>query len=103
MGLADEAAEATRERMRLWPGDAGELYNAACEFALCAPIAEDATAKGICGGSVATLRAAVAAGWSDAAKTAREPDLDALRARPDFRALLAGLFDRTFPADPFAP
>ena len=52
------------------------------------------------------LRKAVAAGWNTPrhiAQMARDPDLDALRHRPDFRRLLAGLFDQGFPADPFAP
>jgi hypothetical protein len=33
----------------------------------------------------------------------QDPDLDPLRHRADFRRLLAELFDRDFPADPFAP
>jgi hypothetical protein len=49
------------------------------------------------------LRTAVAAGWSNAPHTARDPDLTPLRKRPDYQALLAALFDRDFPADPFAP
>ena len=52
---------------------------------------------------MAALRAAVVAGWSDAAHTARDPDLARRRGRPDYRALLTRLFDRAFPADPFAP
>jgi hypothetical protein len=48
-----------------------------------------------------TLQAAVVAGWSDASHTAHDHDLAPLRERPDYRALLAGLFDRAFPADPF--
>jgi hypothetical protein len=32
---------------------------------------------------------------------ARDPDLDSLRSREDFRELLLTLLDRTFPADPF--
>ena len=51
----------------------------------------------------AALRAAVAAGWSNASPVAHDPDLAPLRDRDDFRRLLAELFDRTMPADPFAP
>jgi hypothetical protein len=51
---------------------------------------------------MAALRAAVAAGWSNVVHTARDPDLAPLHERPDFRALLAKLFDNGFPADPFA-
>jgi tetratricopeptide (TPR) repeat protein len=103
LGRTDEAAGVTRERMRLWPGNPIELYNAACEFALCIPIAErDVARRSYADEAMAALRAAVAAGWSNAAHTARDPDLASLRERPDYRALLAGLFDRAFPADPFA-
>jgi hypothetical protein len=49
------------------------------------------------------LRQAVAAGWNDARQTDRDPNLDPLRDRDDFRRLLAELLDRGFPADPFAP
>ena len=52
--------------------------------------------------AVQTLRDAVAAGWQDAQHTSRDPDLAPLRDRDDFRRLLAELFDRGFPADPFA-
>jgi hypothetical protein len=50
---------------------------------------------------MAALRAAVAAGWSDAVHTARDPDLAPLHERPDLRTLLAKLFDHGFPVDPF--
>ena len=53
--------------------------------------------------AVATLRAAVAAGWSDGVIMARDPDLTPLRDRDDFRGLVLGLLDRAMPADPFAP
>ena len=49
---------------------------------------------------MAALREAVAAGWSDAVHTARDPDLAPLCRRADFRELLAGLFDRAFPGRP---
>jgi hypothetical protein len=48
------------------------------------------------------LREAVRAGWNDAQHTSRDPDLAPLRDRDDFRRLVAELFDRGFPADPFA-
>jgi hypothetical protein len=52
--------------------------------------------------AMAMLHSAVAAGWSSAERTARDPDLLPLRDRADFRRLLAELFDRSFPKDPFA-
>jgi hypothetical protein len=47
------------------------------------------------------LSEAVAAGWRDAALTASDPDLAAIRGRSDFRHLLGRMFDRAMPSDPF--
>jgi hypothetical protein len=47
---------------------------------------------------MAWLRRAVAAGFADVALMRRDPDLNPLRRRRDFRELL---MDMTFPADPF--
>src|SRR5262249_45824006 len=44
------------------------------------------------------LRRAVAAGYRDVTWMRRDPDLEPLRSRPDFRVLL---LDLAFPADPF--
>jgi hypothetical protein len=52
--------------------------------------------------AVQRLKEAMAAGWNDAGKTNSDPDLAPLRDREDFSRLLADLFDRGFPADPFA-
>jgi hypothetical protein len=41
--------------------------------------------------AMAWLERAAAAGFRDAAHAARDKDLDALRERPDFQRLLAGL------------
>jgi hypothetical protein len=41
-------------------------------------------------------------GWSNAARTARDPDLFPLHKRSDLRVLLTTIFDQGFPADPFA-
>jgi eukaryotic-like serine/threonine-protein kinase len=103
LGRADEAAGATRDRLKLWPGNPNQLYYVACDFALCVPIAWEAAAKKrYADEAMVVLRTAVAAGWTDAALTARDSDLAPLRDRPDYKALLAKLFDRGFPADPFA-
>jgi hypothetical protein len=51
------------------------------------------------------LAKAVAAGYhtpQHLAQMSRDSDLDALRDRADFRRLLAELYDRGFPKDPFA-
>jgi len=49
------------------------------------------------------LRQAVRAGWNNALRICRDPDLAPLHDRDDFRQLVAELFDRTFPANPFGP
>ena len=49
--------------------------------------------------AMAALRRALDAGFSDAAQLRADHDLDSLRSRPDFRALL---MDLDLPADPFA-
>jgi serine/threonine-protein kinase len=50
--------------------------------------------------AVAALRQAVAAGHRNPSQIRRDPVLDPLRARPDFRDLMA---DSSFPDDPFQP
>jgi eukaryotic-like serine/threonine-protein kinase len=50
--------------------------------------------------AMAALRRAFDAGWNDMAHMNHDPDLDPLRARPDFRVLM---MDLAMPADPFAP
>jgi len=102
-GRADEAAEVARQRRASSKNNAAELYDAACGLALCVPISRDEARKGaLAAEAVATLRAAIKAGWHDAAHTGRDTDLAPLHHRDDFRQLLAEMFDRGFPADPFA-
>jgi serine/threonine-protein kinase len=96
-----EAARAVREWADLVRGDPADLYNVACSLALCVPLARGESRQALANEAVDMLKAAVAAGWSDARHTGRDPDLAALRDRPDYQALLAELFDRAFPADPF--
>ena len=45
------------------------------------------------------LRRAFAAGWKDRAHMSADTDLNPLRSRPDFRALM---MDLVFPTRPFA-
>jgi hypothetical protein len=56
----------------------------------------------VAGMAVDALKEAIAAGWNDAWKTSRDSDLAPLSDRADFRQVLARLFDRSFPAEPFA-
>ncbi len=99
----DEAAQIARTRKSLWVKNPNELYNVACELALCVPVVQDVEeGEDLAVEAVLTLKQAIAAGWSNALHTSRDPDLAPLRDRDDFRWLLAELFDRGFPADPFA-
>jgi tetratricopeptide (TPR) repeat protein/tRNA A-37 threonylcarbamoyl transferase component Bud32 len=107
-GQADEAVQAARQRRKLWenpsgePNNPNELYMAACDLAVCVPMARDeARQQALASEAIATLRAAVAAGWCNAAQTGRDPDLIPLRHRDDFRRILDEMFDRSFPSDPF--
>jgi hypothetical protein len=75
----------------------------ACELALCVLVARDeARQNALAAEAIEALRTAIAAGWTDAAKTGRGSDLARLRDRDDFRRLVAKLFDRVFPSHPFA-
>jgi tetratricopeptide (TPR) repeat protein len=90
---------------------AGDFFNLARTHALCAsrPVDEKvpptsderADQEAHANRAMAALRRAVDAGWRDAARMAKEPDLDPLRSRDDFRELLLSLLDLAFPSDPF--
>ncbi len=70
----------------------GHLYDAACGYALCVPLADKAeTKEKRAVRAVELLRQAVAKGFKDAAHMKRDADLDALRGRDDFKKLLAEL------------
>jgi serine/threonine-protein kinase len=98
----EQAVAAAHERRGLNEHDAVELYGSACDLSLCVPIARTDQQAELADQSVRALRAAVSAGWSDVARTSQDPGLLPLRGRPGFEQLLAELFDRTFPDDPFA-
>jgi serine/threonine protein kinase/tetratricopeptide (TPR) repeat protein len=101
LDLPDEAAAVTLDRKQLWPAHPGELYNVACEFALCIPLVgkneasvspgQQAQRERYAGRAVEALRSAIAAGFKDVAQLRKDPDLDALRGRPDFQELLVAL------------
>jgi hypothetical protein len=83
------------------------LYNLACAHAQCSKPDRPAPAGGEHAGksdyrwhndrAMEALRRAVAAGFKDIAHMRRDTDLDPLRTRPDFQALM---MDLAFPADP---
>jgi eukaryotic-like serine/threonine-protein kinase len=72
-------------------------------MSLIVPLTKGAPQLALGAEAVQALKQAIAAGWNDAQHTSRDPNLAPLRDRDDFRRLLAELFDRGFPADPFAP
>jgi hypothetical protein len=109
LGRPAEAAAVALERQALWPDDPVELYDAACELALCVPLVEAGRAAPSAAGraerrryadqAMAALVQAVRSGFKDLALLKTDPDLDPLRPRPDFQLLV---LDVAFPADPFA-
>jgi tetratricopeptide (TPR) repeat protein len=70
----------------------GEVFDAACAFALCVPLADKEKARDELGvKAMALLRQAAAKGYTDAAPMMNNTDLDALRQRDDFQKLVAEL------------
>jgi eukaryotic-like serine/threonine-protein kinase len=98
-----ESTRAARESASLADKSPAELYHAACALSSTVPLAESEQRQGLAAEAVEMLTRAIAAGWSQGAQASHDPDLDPIRNREDFRRLLAELFDRGFPAEPFAP
>ena len=75
-----------------------DVYNAACFFAQCVSLAERDSqlaedhrkerAQAYTDRALATLRRAVQNGYRDIAQMKKDTDLDPVRSRPDFQALL---------------
>ena len=103
LGRGAEAAADCRRAAEAWDkrggSDAGSLYHAACFRAVTAAAlraadtspAEANQAEAEADRALAWLERAVAAGFGNAANMAEDHDLDALRHRADFKALLARL------------
>jgi pentatricopeptide repeat protein len=92
------AAIDTAAKAKQLAGDeAGNIYDAACAYALCAaaakqakwPVAEIPGAQQLADTAMALLKQAVAKGFKDAAHMKQDNDLDGLRERDDFKQLLA--------------
>jgi tetratricopeptide (TPR) repeat protein len=97
LGRKAEAIAAAHRRKELWPGHPEELYDVACELALCqnaqAPGGSKAPAdkkadRQVGDQAMEVLRLAVLAGFKDASHMSRDPDLEPLRPRDDFRRLV---------------
>ncbi len=103
-GRPEEAAEAALARRGLWPDDPERLFSVARELALTAggidqaegeAPAEGVSARQRCADeAVATLRQAVEAGFAQIEEIRENPDLESIRAHPEFRQLAGALAKR---------
>lgn len=94
-----EAAEVTGRRAALWPGQANELYNAACEFTLAAAVVGDGRTElaadeqqqrdELLDRAATTLTAAIDAGFKDLAHLSTDADLQLLRSSPLWNSRIA--------------
>ena len=107
-GDAQAALESARSLESLPEGNPIADYNTACYMSRCLGVIQDAQwpdgkrvkiAQAYGDRAVAALRRALERGYRNVNLIRKDPDLDPLRSRPDFQALL---LDLTFPADPFA-
>ena len=101
--VAVEVMRVAREGAELAQRNPGDLYSAACGLALCVGPAPPEQRQALADEAAEMLKQAVAAGWNNAQLTNRDPDLASLHDRDDYRSLVAELFDRSFPAEPFVP
>ena len=70
----------------------GDVYDAACGYALCSALVEKPEEnERHAARAVALLKQAIAKGYKDVAHLKKDADLDALRGRADFQALLKEL------------
>jgi len=97
-GRTADAIQAVAKLRELGTAMAGQLYNAACVYSLCAaaikPEKDELTAEQVAerqkhiDHALETLREAIKAGWKDFAHMQKDHDLTVLRDMPEFRALL---------------
>jgi serine/threonine-protein kinase len=66
-------------------------YNVACDLALMVPISPTDRREAVAKQAIDTIRQATAAGYADIANIEKDTDLNALRLRGDFQALMAEL------------
>jgi eukaryotic-like serine/threonine-protein kinase len=100
LGRVSEAVEAAKQLSSRWPNRPLEPIAIARELTFCAMNTKDrAAAERNANRAIDFLRTAVTARHRDLKSLRTDPSFDPLRARPDFRDLLA---DAAFPANPFA-
>ena len=93
-GRAREALETCLARKELWANDGEHLFNVAVELASTGLLQDDSASPDASSESewvgivVDALEDAVEAGFHDAERIASEPDLEPIRRRPEFLALL---------------
>jgi tetratricopeptide (TPR) repeat protein len=85
-----KAADAALQLRAVRGAGQWDLYHAACQLGWCADcLAEESAERGkYAEQAMVTLRRAKAAGFRDANRLRREPDLAVLRGRPDFQQLI---------------
>jgi serine/threonine protein kinase/tetratricopeptide (TPR) repeat protein len=85
----DPAAAAVRERIKLWPKDAGQHVRAAGDLAQCLPLLDgDPKRDSLAEECVALLRTAKRLGFADLAAATRRPEFEAVRTRDAFKKWL---------------
>jgi hypothetical protein len=94
-----EARDAFERASRLDRALAGNYlvarYNLACSLALMIPVSEPDRREALAGQAIETLRTAISAGYANISNLKHDSDLDALRSRADFQALLTATPART--------
>jgi tetratricopeptide (TPR) repeat protein len=89
------SADLVRQRIALWPNQPAELGAGAIELARASTVAEGNDRSRILDEAMKVLGWAVACGYRDLNRLRADPDLELLRPRADFKALLEGLDQRT--------
>jgi tetratricopeptide (TPR) repeat protein len=108
-GRPAAAAATLRRHEKLWPGHAGWLFNTAKQLTLIIPAIgkdptnltdeEQAQRRRVADQAMALVEQAVRAGYQDAGSLKKDADLEPLRRRKDFKALVAEMErDNDFPA-----
>ncbi len=105
-GRIAEAVAAVRASIELHPDDPRWLYSSAAQLVHCLRLLDDSGSetdhRAVANEAVATLTRAFEAGWAEPSEMVHDPDFDPLRGRDDLRHLIARMFDRIYPVDPFS-